>query len=111
MPNITVHRLHMGSVKLPGRYNPPTYQDTRTEVFAYLIVAGTDVVLIDTGIGEGNSYIDHKFNPRRVSLVEELARFGLQTSDVDLVVNSHLHFDHCGNNQLFPQAQITLASV
>jgi glyoxylase-like metal-dependent hydrolase (beta-lactamase superfamily II) len=41
-----------------------------------------------------------------VSLVEELARFGLLTSDIDLVVNSHLHFDHCGNNQLFPQAQI-----
>ena len=23
-----------------------------------------------------------------------------------MVVNSHLHFDHCGNNELFPHAEI-----
>lgn len=31
----------------------------------------------------------------------QLAKIGLHTSDVDLVVNTHLHFDHAGGNELF----------
>jgi glyoxylase-like metal-dependent hydrolase (beta-lactamase superfamily II) len=56
-------------------------------------------------VGEGNAYIERTFEPRRTPLAAELARFGLQTEDVSLLVNSHLHFDHCGNNRLFPHAE------
>ena len=38
-------------------------------------------------------------------MVDELARFGIESADVDIVVNSHLHFDHCGNNRLFSNAE------
>ncbi len=106
----TVHRLHLASVKLLGRFNPPTYLDTRIDVYAYLVVNGSDVVLIDTGVGEDNEYIDRTFEPRRTPIAEELARFGLVTTDVNFLVNSHLHFDHCGNNQLFPSAEIFVQS-
>ncbi|MEA2089903.1 MAG: N-acyl homoserine lactonase family protein, partial [Thermoproteota archaeon] len=30
---------------------------------------------------------------------------GLTPEDVGVVVNTHLHFDHCGNNMLFPNAK------
>lgn len=33
-----------------------------------------------------------------VSLVDELNRCGVDERDVQLIVNSHLHFDHCGQN-------------
>ena len=103
----SVNRLHMGSVKLAGRYNPPSYADTRIDVYGYLVVTeSSDVVLIDTGVGEGNAYVDTTFEPARTSIVDELARFGVATSDVGFVVNSHLHFDHCGNNRLFPKASV-----
>lgn len=102
----SVHRLHMASVNLAGQFNPPTFLDTRIEVYAYLAITETDVLLIDTGIGEGNEYIERTFEPRRTPIAEELARFGLETADVNLLVNSHLHFDHCGNNRLFPGAEI-----
>ncbi len=97
----------MGTVKLAGRYNPPTYADTRIDVYGYLVVTeSSDVVLIDTGVGDGNTYIDITFEPARTSIVDELARFGVSTSDVGFVVNSHLHFDHCGNNRLFPKSSV-----
>ena len=105
----SVNRLHFGSVKLAGRYNPPTHADTRIEVFGYLVVTeSSDVVLIDTGVGERNRYIDTTFEPVRTSVVDELARFGVATSDVQFVVNSHLHFDHCGNNRLFRAARVLI---
>ena len=106
----SVHRLHLASVKLLGRFNPPTYLDSRVDVYAYLVIAGSDIVLIDTGVGEGNEYIERRFEPRRTPIAAELARFGLETSDVNLLVNSHLHFDHCGSNQLFPKAEIFVQS-
>jgi N-acyl homoserine lactone hydrolase len=34
-----------------------------------------------------------------------LAALGLQPSDVDTVINTHLHFDHCGQNGMFPHAR------
>ena len=106
----SVHRLHLASVNLLGQFNPPTYLDTRIDVYAYLVITGSDVLLIDTGVGEGNAYIERIVEPRRTPIAEELARFGLETADVTLLVNSHLHFDHCGNNQLFSNAEIFVQS-
>lgn len=102
----SIQRLHMASVYLQGKYNPPDFLDTRVDVYAYLVVTGSDVVLIDTGVGEGNAHIEGVFAPRRTSIVKELARYGIDTTGVKLLVNSHLHFDHCGNNHLFPNAEI-----
>ena len=104
----TVHRLHMARVNLPGQFNPPTYQDTETDVYGYLIIASPQIILIDTGVGEGNDIIESRFNPHRTHLDSELARYGLGLADVTSVINSHLHFDHCGNNNLFPKADILI---
>ena len=82
------------------------YLDSRIDVYAYLVVTVSDVLLIDTGVGEGNEVIEKLFAPTRTPIVDELAIVGVKPGDVNLIVNSHLHFDHCGNNQLFPSAEI-----
>lgn len=38
------------------------------------------------------------------AVVSRLATLGLRPEDVTVVVNSHLHFDHAGNNGAFPAA-------
>lgn len=97
----------MASFKLYAEFNPPSYVDTRIDVYAYVVLGlPSDVVLVDTGIGEGNGHIDRRFQPVRTPIDQELARVGLDRSDITLVVNSHLHFDHCGNNALFPRATV-----
>ena len=96
----------MARVNLPGQFNPPTYADGRIDVYAYLVLTESDVLLVDTGVGEGNAFIDARFEPRRYPVAEALRGCGVETSDVTLVVNSHLHFDHCGNNKMFPAAEI-----
>src|SRR5262249_48348803 len=40
--------------------------------------------------------------------IAELARLGLRPEDVDLVVNSHLHPDHCGCNAYFARASVVV---
>ncbi|MBT8344704.1 MAG: MBL fold metallo-hydrolase [Desulfofustis sp.] len=39
------------------------------------------------------------------SIVYCLAEAGLQPEDIHIVINTHLHDDHCGNNSMFGGAQ------
>jgi N-acyl homoserine lactone hydrolase len=43
---------------------------------------------------------------REDSLIRRLAELDLSPQDVRYVINTHLHFDHCGNNELFKEATI-----
>jgi len=42
------------------------------------------------------------------TLLPSLACVGLEPDDIDVVVNSHLHTDHCGCNEFFRKATILL---
>ncbi len=67
--------------------------DARSSVT--LIIAGSVKIMVDTGLtGE------------EVLIQDRLAQFQIKPEDVDLVVNTHSHPDHCGNNHLFKKAQI-----
>lgn len=93
----SVHRLHFASVWV---------DENRIEVYGYLILTGRHAVLIDSGVGENSPLVERLFRPRRQSLVELLDGQGVKPNDVTTIINSHLHYDHCGNNRLFPQAEI-----
>jgi glyoxylase-like metal-dependent hydrolase (beta-lactamase superfamily II) len=68
----------------------------------YLVRTPEATVLLDTGVGPdvGRRYADFYTVERRPGLVESLAGLGIGPDGVDIVVNSHLHFDHCGGNTL-----------
>ena len=58
---------------------------------------------MDTGVGLGHPGIDEAFAPVvHHDLEERLGSVGVKLVDVIMVINTHLHFDHCGNNSLFP---------
>ena len=42
------------------------------------------------------------------NIVSELRRVNLTPDDIDIVVNSHLHCDHCGCNEFFSKATICI---
>jgi glyoxylase-like metal-dependent hydrolase (beta-lactamase superfamily II) len=78
--------------------------DSRNRVLMGLncLLVRTDIhnVLIETGIGDK---FDAKFADiydvrKPATLPIELGRQGLKLEDIDVVINSHLHFDHCGWN-------------
>ncbi len=59
-------------------------------------------VLVDTGVGKK---LDVKFKEiykveRDTGLIESLGKLGVQPEDIDFVINTHLHFDHCGGNTI-----------
>ena len=100
MTNV-VHRLHLANVDYGDSEG-----DGRLPVYGYLIVTGSQPILVDTGVGSGNAYIDKHFRPERFVLTELLKTHDVEPQDVAMLINSHLHFDHCGDNALFPNAEI-----
>ena len=70
-------------------------------VLGYVVVHPRGVLLLDTGMGE-HPDVDSRYRPRRIPLPAALGSAGLVADDIQLVVNCHLHFDHCGGNPLLP---------
>ena len=56
------------------------------------------IVLIDTGVGGKPGDRDGATPADDGTLLTSLAAIGVAPADIDVVVNSHLHFDHCGWN-------------
>jgi len=61
---------------------------------------GRQTVLVETGMGNKLSERMIKFYGQPAKLLDNLAVAGVAPEDVDIVINSHLHFDHCGWNTL-----------
>ena len=66
-----------------------------------LIRSEGKTILVDTGYGSKLSEKDRqRVGLRRPEgdLVAQLARLGVQPDEVDIVVDTHLHADHCAGN-------------
>jgi len=79
----------------------------------WIIEGAEKVILVDTGLGDVDevAHMQHRYGVDFVAsraadqdLVAGLARHGVHPNDVDVVVLTHLHFDHIGNTELFPNA-------
>lgn len=84
---------------------PDARNRIRLAMNSVLIRTGRQWVLIETGAGE-------KLDAKRrdifgigagpeLRLPQRLAARGLGPEDISLVINTHLHFDHCGGNTSF----------
>ncbi len=65
-----------------------------------LIRTGKQTILVETGIGNKLSERMIKFYAQPAQLLDNLSAAGIAPEDIDIVINSHLHFDHCGWNTL-----------
>ncbi|MBI2838096.1 MAG: MBL fold metallo-hydrolase [Acidobacteria bacterium] len=62
-----------------------------------VLIRGRHNILVDTG----NVHL-------RSKLMSGLHAEGLEPEQIHCVINTHLHYDHCGNNQLFPHARVII---
>jgi glyoxylase-like metal-dependent hydrolase (beta-lactamase superfamily II) len=75
---------------------------------ALIIRMRSALVVIETGLGNKLSPKSREIHQNQELLPHSLAAAGIRPEDVTHVINTHLHFDHCGwNTTLHPDGSIT----
>jgi glyoxylase-like metal-dependent hydrolase (beta-lactamase superfamily II) len=82
------------------RMKPDEHNRLRAGLNSVLVRTGRHNVLIETGIGNKLSEKMVKIYTQPAELLENLSRGGIAPEDIDVVINTHLHFDHCGWNTI-----------
>jgi N-acyl homoserine lactone hydrolase len=94
---LTVERLHLASLRGPdGREWP---------VHGFVVTHPGGAVLVDTGVG-GPQHVLDDWRVVNRSVADALAEIDMSPADIGLVINTHLHFDHCGQNAVFKHAPV-----
>jgi glyoxylase-like metal-dependent hydrolase (beta-lactamase superfamily II) len=81
-------------------YTPDDQNRIKMGLNSLLIQTESDLILVETGVGPG---LDPGFSKyysveRKPGLEEEIRCLGFEPQNIDFVINTHLHFDHCGGN-------------
>jgi len=73
-----------------------------------LIISEGKRILVDTGMGDKLSPKEREifalYGERR--LLKSLGELGFSPEDIDIVINTHLHSDHCGGNTIALEGEI-----
>jgi glyoxylase-like metal-dependent hydrolase (beta-lactamase superfamily II) len=75
-------------------------------LYSWYLEGGDKKILVDTGELKPIVTPDREaFIGAKIETIEEgLARFGLTPGDIDIVIHTHLHRDHCENDYKFENA-------
>jgi glyoxylase-like metal-dependent hydrolase (beta-lactamase superfamily II) len=71
-----------------------------TGLNSLLVRTGDRNILIETGIGNKLSERMIRFYGQPAELLDNMSAGGVSPDDIDIVINTHLHFDHCGWNTI-----------
>lgn len=105
--NWTVTSLRVGELFLPHEGGI-----MRDPIHCWLVRSESKAILVDSGMAE-MAVVNARLKVEGVggghdSLIRGLAAEGLTPADIDVVLPTHLHFDHAGNLELFPDAQVVV---
>lgn len=83
----------------------------RVPVYSYLILGGEKPILVDTGfrateVFETRGCTAHQADDQK--LVNQLQKYGLEPKDIGYIVHTHIHIDHAGRDEDFPDAVIVV---
>jgi glyoxylase-like metal-dependent hydrolase (beta-lactamase superfamily II) len=93
--SLEVKRLHLARLRGPDGLEWP--------VHGFVVTHPGGAVLVDTGVG-GPDRLLSDWRVVNRSVADALGELDMTPDDIGLVINTHLHFDHCGQNAVFKQA-------
>ena len=95
--SLEIKRLHL------AKLSPPGGAPGQWPVHGFVITHPSGAVLVDTGVG-GPEDVLNDWRVVNVAAADALAKLDMSPADISLVINTHLHFDHCGQNAVFKHA-------
>lgn len=111
-----VHALRLGTITTDSSdtlYGAPRGRMVEIPVTCAAIEGAGRRMLVDTGLSDPDRWSGTSRHELRASETIDAAfsELGWKFSDIDTVIHTHLHYDHCGNNLRFPHAQFYVSRV
>jgi len=112
MPGITIRPLLVGSWDTDQSIHTFGFgQGVRTKTYCYiwLIEGAEKKILVDTGCSNPEWTAKYHKSMDRANYrnpLDALASAGASPEEIDVIVMTHLHWDHCHNTELFPKVPI-----
>ena len=114
-PTYTIKPLYLGEMT---KYEKSMHTFTfdygvkmHSPYLAFLVQGDGKNILVDTGpknlevIKRYHSHVEADVPPE-VHLLKVLEKHGLKPEDIDFIICTHLHWDHCQNNDCFPSKKV-----
>jgi glyoxylase-like metal-dependent hydrolase (beta-lactamase superfamily II) len=120
MKNLTIRPINTGFVTtIPKQYlyhhSTVAYlKDVPDEriampVFTFLIEGGDKLLLVDTGMAwserAGKYHHPGSYQPEGLAIADQLNKIGYKPEDIDIVVLTHMHWDHVYYMEKFSKAK------
>jgi glyoxylase-like metal-dependent hydrolase (beta-lactamase superfamily II) len=110
--DIRINPINTGYIKLDkGAYITAGRgygEKVAVPTWAFLVTDGNEKILVDTGMSEterANWHHPGSFQPETFRIDDQLRKLGVGVEEVDAVIFTHLHWDHCSNMKLFKNAK------
>ncbi|MCL1829287.1 MAG: N-acyl homoserine lactonase family protein [Oscillospiraceae bacterium] len=107
MDSYTIHPLRVGSALRPKEQTPIGAEPELEEgpIIAYYVEGRGHKIMVDTGgaAPDGVRWMPY-MRKEGETPDEALAKLGIKPEEIDTVIITHMHWDHSGNNALFPNA-------
>ncbi|MCL4370161.1 MAG: MBL fold metallo-hydrolase, partial [Chloroflexi bacterium] len=109
--DLTIHPIKLGTLRIDkslNTYMMNTGVPLDQPMMAFYIEGAAKKVLVDTGPPDPEWAAKvHRpiVAPREEQWPEALTRLGIAPEEIDIVLHTHLHWDHAFNGRLFKNAQ------
>ncbi len=111
MKGLRVHPLHVGTITRQAMtfcywLDPGKIVDV--PIIAWYIEGSDKKILVDTGGGdpaEAHPRAHPYKRPEDQTIENALKKIGVRPEEIEIVICTHLHWDHSGDNQRFPKAK------
>ena len=108
MPHYKIYPMKLGtsvrdSSAVAYQQNPGALREQ--PIISYYVTDGVRKIVVDTG-GDPANGLNHAPYSQEPDdfLPQRLAALGVSCGEIDTVILTHLHWDHCYNNSLFEKA-------
>lgn len=114
-PTYTIKPLYLGEMT---KYEKSMHTFTfdygvkmHSPYLSFLVQGNGMNILVDTGpknyevIKKYHSHVEADVPPE-VHILKQLEKEGLTPDDIDFIICTHLHWDHCQNNDCFPGKRV-----
>ena len=82
-------------------------------IYAFLVDGGDEKILVDTGLEQFvvPEHVGREYGLEILEFEDALETRGLKPEDIDVIIHTHLHNDHCENDYKCTRAKIIVQKV